>query len=144
MQLQTTSQLINYAVELEDKSAKFYEDLAEKFEEYKETFLSFVKENKKNKILIYRTYNEVVTDAFETGFSLEGFNTDEYIFEGTVAEDASLSDMVHRALETEQIIQRFYLSTAEKSKSFLADISQVFERIAKKRGEGKEKLKSLL
>lgn len=143
MQLQTASQVINLAVELEGKSAKFYEDLAEKYEEGKEFFLSFVKENKKNKLLVQRVYNEVVSDALETGFSFEDLGVDDYLIEINLAEDISLPDVFKTALDIEAKIERFYLNAAKKSKSFLADISRVFEKIGKKRDERKEKIKSL-
>jgi len=143
MQLQTASQVINFAVELEDKSAKFYEDLAEKFKQYKEVFLSFVKENKKNKLFVQRVYNEVVSDALETGFSFEDLGVDDYLIEINLAEDVSLPDVLKKALDIEAKIERFYLNAAKKSKSFLADVPRVFEKIGKKRGERKERLKSL-
>jgi len=143
MQLQTASQVINFAVELEDKSAKFYEDLAEKFKQYKEVFLSFVRENKKNKLFVQRVYNEVVSDALETGFSFEDLGVDDYLIEINLAEDVSLPDVLKKALDIEAKIERFYLNAAKKSKSFLADIPRVFEKIGKKRDERKEKLKSL-
>jgi rubrerythrin len=143
MQLQTASQVINFAVELEDKSAKFYEDLAEKFKQHREIFLSFVKENKKNKLLVQRVYNEVVSDALETGFSFEDLGIDDYLIEINLAEDISLPDVLKKALDIEAKIERFYLNAAKKSKSFLADVPRVFEKIGKKRDERKEKLKSL-
>ena len=144
MHLQTASQVINYAVELEDKSTKFYEDLAEKFEEQRETSLSLAKENKKNKLLIQRTYNEVVSDALETGFSFGGLYTDDYLIEINLTQNENYSDALSKSLEIEEKIQKFYVNTAEKSKSFLADVPRIFEKIAKKRDERKEKLKSLL
>jgi len=143
MQLQTASQVINFAVELEDKSAKFYEDLAEKFKQYKEVFLSFVKDNKKNKLFVQRVYNEVVSDALETGFSFEDLGVDDYLIEINLAEDVSLPDVLKKALDIEAKIERFYLNAAKKSKSFLADVPRVFEKIGKKRNERKEKLQSL-
>ncbi|MCK4925853.1 hypothetical protein KAS10_00695, partial [Candidatus Aerophobetes bacterium] len=78
MQLTTASQIISFAKELEDKAAKLYQELAARYPEAKEVFLSFAKENKKNEIVVQRTYNEVVTDAIETGFSFEGLEADPY------------------------------------------------------------------
>lgn len=100
-----------------------------------------MKENRKNKALVQRAYSEVVTDALETGFSFEELGADEYIFEAAVAEDASLSDVVQRALEIEEKIQKFYLNAAKMSKSLSADVPRAFERIAKKRRtQGKTKI----
>ena len=144
MQLTTASEVIRFVGELEDTAAEFYEKLAKKYPEGEETFLSLAKENRKNKVLVQRTYNEIVTDALETGFSFKGLNIDEHIFESAVAEETSLSDAAQRALDIEEKIQKFYLNAAKMSESLLADISRAFERIGKKGEKHKEKLKSLL
>jgi len=143
MKLQTASQVISFSIELEDKSARFYESLAEKFKDYRETFLSFVKENKKNKMLVQRAYNEVISDALETGFSFEGLGANDYLIEVNLVQDEDLPCAIRKALDMEEKIQNFYLDTAKMSSSFLADIPRVFEKIAKKRDERKEKLKLL-
>ncbi len=144
MELTTSSAVINFAERLEDNSAKFYKDLAERYTESREIFLTLVQKNKKNRIMVKRVYNEVVSDALETGFSFEGLNMNDYVIEITVAENASYADALQKAVEMEGKLQKFYLDAAEKSKSFLADIPQIFEKIAKKRNERKLKLKSLL
>jgi len=141
MKLQTASQVISFSIELEDKSARFYESLAEKFKDYRETFLSFVKENKKNKMLVQRAYNEVVSDALETGFSFEGLGANDYLIEVNLVQDEDLPCAIRKALDMEEKIQNFYLNAAKMSSSFLADIPRIFEKIAKKRDKRKEKLK---
>ena len=144
MQLRTASEIIRFARELEDKGAKFYEDLSSRHPQAKEAFSSFVRENRKNQILVQRAYNEVVTDALETGFSFKGLQTDPYMIDVDLARDAHLSRPVKKALEIEEKTQKFYATAAEMSKALLADIPRVFERIAKKRTERKGKLTSLL
>lgn len=144
MQLTTASEVIRFAVELENRAAKFYEDLATRYPEAKEVFSSLVKENGKNKILVERTYNEVVTDALETGFSFQGFEADAYMIDVDLAQDAHLSHAVKKALEIEEKIQKFYATAAQMSKALLADIPRIFEGIEKKRTERKAKLTSLL
>ena len=142
MRLTTASEVISFVRGLEEASAKFYEELAKKYPEGEETFLSLAKENRKNKILVQRVYNEVVTDALETGFSFEGLSVSEHIFDGTATEDIRLSDAAQKALDIEEKIQKFYLDAAKTSKSLLADIPRVFERMAKERDKRKKKLKS--
>jgi len=143
MELTTASAVINFAEKLEDNSAKFYEDLAQRYAESSEFFLSFVTENKKNKTMIKRTYNEVISDALEACFLFEGLNAGDYLIETTLIEGKNYADSLKVAMNVEEKIQGFYLKTAEQSKPFLADVSRVFERIAKKRNERKLKLKSL-
>lgn len=143
MQLTTVSEVISFVGELEDTTAKFYEEIAEKYPEGEDIFLSLAKENKKNKLLIQRVYNEVVSDALETGFSFEDLGVDDYLIEINLAEGVSLPNVLKKALDIEEKIQKFYLKAARVSKSFLADVPRVFEKIGKKRDERREKLKSL-
>jgi len=144
MKLNTASEIINFAVKLEDNSAKFYENLAQRYEEGREIFLLFAQENKKNKTLVKRTYYEVISDALEAGFSFKSLNTDDYLLETGLIEDKGYFDILRMAIEIEERIQKFYLVTAEQSKSLMADIPRAFERIARKRNERKLKLRSLL
>jgi len=144
MKLNTASETINFAVKLENDSAKFYEDAAQKYVKTRKAFLSFAEENKRNRTLVERTYYEVISDALEAGFSFEGLNADDYPIETGLTSDTSYSDVLRRAIGIEDRIQRFYLDAAEKSKSLMADVPRAFERVAKRRNERKLKLRSLL
>jgi len=80
--------------------------------------------------------------AIEGCFSFEGLDTDNYIFNQKLSADASYSNVLESAIEMEEKIQKFYLDSAEVSKSLMADIPRLFERIAKKRGKRKIEIKS--
>ena len=144
MRLQTASQVINFAMQLEENLFKLYESLAKSYPEKKDIFLFFARENKKNKTLIQRVYHEVVSDALETGFSFEGLNVDEKFFEINFSQDDKLSTILNNLLDIEERIQNFYQDVALKSKSFLADVPRAFEIIAKKKEERKQKIKSVI
>ncbi|MBE0478681.1 hypothetical protein IBX65_06130 [Candidatus Aerophobetes bacterium] len=144
MKLQTASQVINFALQLEENLFKLYENLAKSYPEKKDIFLSFARENKKNKTLIQRVYQEVVSDALETGFSFEGLDVDERFFQINLSQDDKLSSVLKKAQDIEKRIQNFYQEVALKSKSFLADVPGAFERIAKKKEERKQKINSLI
>ena len=133
MKLNTTSAVISFAKELEDNSVKFYENLIQKYPQDKETFLSFIKENKNNLVLVQRVYYEVITDALEGCFSFEGLDTDNYKFDNELPSHIDYTQALKKAKEIEEKIQKYYLDAAEMSKSLMADIPRVFERIAKKR-----------
>jgi len=92
-------------------------------------------------MLVQRAYNEVISDALETGFSFEGLGGDNYLIEINLAEDDPFSCDIKKVLDMEEKIQNFYLNAAKMSNSFLADIPRIFEKIAKKRDKRKEKLK---
>lgn len=144
MELNTASETVSFARELETESAKFYENLAQKYAPGKEIFLSFAKENNKNIVQTERAYFGVISDAIEGCFSFKGIDTDNYSIETTLSEGRSYADALNMAVALEEKIVKFYVDAAEVSKSLMADVPQAFERIAKKRNERILKLKSLL
>jgi len=144
MKLHTASETISFAKKLENESAKFYENLAQRYTEGKEISLSFAKENSKYIVQVERAYYEVITDAIEGCFSFEGIDTDNYSIETELLEGTSYSDALRMAIALEEKIIKFYLDTAKVSKSLMADVPRAFEMIAKKRNERIPKLKSLL
>ena len=143
MKLNTASAVISFAKELEENSIKYYEKLIQKFPKDSETFLSFIKENKKNIVLVKRVYYEVITDAIEGCFSFEDLDTDTYMFDTELPKDLSYPDVLEKAIKIEEKIQKYYLDSAEMSKSLMADIPRVFERIAKKREKRKIQIRLL-
>jgi len=140
----TASAIISFTEKLEDSSSAFYEGLAERWVESKETFLAFVKESRKNKTLVVRTYRETISDALETGFSFEGLDLRDYMLETTLPEDANYSETLRIAIELEEKACKFYLDVAERSQSLLATIPRAFRRVAKGRSKRKLELQSLL
>ena len=143
MKMHTCSQIIGFTRELENTSAKFYEALLQKYAKEEDVFLSFVKENKKYLAEVERTYYEVITDAIEGCFAFD-INPDEYTFDTELAEKASYSDALEKAMGIEEKIIEFYSDAAEQSKSLMADVPRAFAMIAKKRSGRRARLRSLL
>jgi len=140
----TASTIISFTQKLEDSSSTFYEVIAERWMENKETFLTFAKESKKNKTLVNRTYQETISDALEAGFSFEGLDLRDYAVETTLAEDAIYSEALRIAVELEEKACKFYLDVAERSRSLLATIPRAFSRVAKRRNNRKLELQSMV
>lgn len=138
----TCSAIISFAEKLESNSSKFYEELAEKYEENKEIFLAFAKEGRKNKVLVTRTYQETITDALEACFIQ--IDLSNYLAETTLKEDMSYLDALKMAIELEEKASKFYFDAAEQSKSLLATIPRAFRKVAERRNNRKPKLKSLV
>lgn len=143
MELNTASEAISFSRELEGESAKFYGNLAQKYADGKEEFLTFARENDKNITQVQRTYYGVISDALEGCFSFKGIDTDDYSIETKLSEGVSYADALSMAVVLEEKIVKFYVDAAEVSKSLMADVPRVFEKIAKKRNERILKLKSL-
>ena len=143
MKLHTASETISFAKNLENESAKFYKDLCQKYVKGGDAFLSFAEENRKNITQVERAYYGVITDAIEGCFAFD-VETVEYTFETELADNASYSDALSKALEIEEKIIKFYSDAAEQSNSLMADVPRAFKMIAKKRKTRELKLRSLL
>lgn len=143
MELNTAAAVIRFATEVEEKSAKFYDDCAKRFRENAETFLSFVRENKKNVTFVKRAYYGVISDALEACFSFRDLRVDEFLFEANFDASAHLSDILKMSWEMEDKIQKFYQKAGELSEKLLADVPRALKKIADKRRERKNELMSL-
>ena len=93
MKLQTASETISFIKELETKSAKFYEDLAQKYSKNEDTLLSYAKESKKYSKQIQMAYQSVITDAIEGCYAFN-LDSDEFTFDTELPEQATYSDIL--------------------------------------------------
>ncbi len=85
----------------------------------------------------------MITDAFEGCFAFN-INPEEYLLKAELAEKASDSEALAKAMEIEEKMIRFYSDAAEQSKSLMADVPRAFRMVAKKRGDRQSKLMSLM
>lgn len=143
MKLHTTSEVISFSKELENKSAKFYEDLCQKYKKNEDFLISFAKENEKNILQVERAYYGGITDAIEGCFAFD-VETDEYMLETSLTQDEKCSDALLKALEMEEKIVKFYSDAAKQSEALMADIPRAFKMVAKKRDIRRSKLSLLL
>lgn len=143
MTISTCSGAISLSRELENGSAKFYEELSRAFEKDKELFLGFAKDNAKYVTQIERAYYGVITDAIEGCFAFD-LNPEDFQVKAAPSKDASYSNALKEALAMEETILNFYRVAAEQSKHLMADIPRNFTLVAKKRNERLPKLKALL
>lgn len=143
--LNTASAVISFVTRSEEDAAKFYEQLAAKYPKGTEAFLSFSKENRKNKVTVERAYYGVISDALEAAFAFkEGLNPASYTVESGLTESASYADALNVAIEKERRIQRLYTESAKLSEGLMADVTRVFQVMAKKREDRLAKLNALV
>lgn len=142
MRLHTASETISFVKELEEKSANFYEDLAQRYSKDEDVLLSYAKENKKYFTQIQRAYYSVITDAIEGGYAFD-LESDEHTLDTELPEEASHSDALDMAVEIEEKMIKFYTVAADQSMSLMADVPRNFVIVAKKRRNRIPKLKSL-
>jgi hypothetical protein len=142
MKLRTTSETVSFVKGLEEQSAKYYEDLAQRYPNNEDFLLSYAKENKKYFSQIQRAYYSVITDAIEGGYAFD-LEADDHTLDTELSEEASYSDALDKAVEIEEKIIRFYTVAAEQSMSLMADVPRNFKIVARKRRDRISKLKSL-
>jgi hypothetical protein len=143
MKLNTMAAVMSFVSKIENDSASFYRNYAEKYPELESTFLSWNKENSKFEKNIKRTYFGVITDTLESNYAFQGLDTDDYNFETQLPEKVDSSEAVKKAREIEETIKDFYLKAAQLSDGLMADIPRLFRKIAKKREERCQSLESL-
>jgi rubrerythrin len=141
--INTCSEAISLARELEQTSAEFYRGLAEKTAENKDLFLAFAKENEKYVKQVERAYYGVISDALEGCFAFS-LNPEEYTLKTELAEKATMEESIQYAMEMEDKIIEFYNIAAEQSKSLMADVPRAFKLVVKKRNKRQTTLKALV
>jgi rubrerythrin len=142
MKLQTASSVISFSKRLEEESARFYEALAGRFSEGKDSFLGFAQENRKYTKQVEMAYYGVISDAIEGCFAFD-LEEGDYALDTKLSEGAGYADALSQAVKMEEVMVRFYDVAAEQSKSLMADVPRAFMLISRKRGERLAKLKSL-
>jgi len=139
----TASAVISFSQKLEGSSSRFYEELAQRFAECRETFLGFARDGSKNQLLITRTYQETISDALEAGFSFQGLRLEGHLVELTLPVDMSLAEALEMAIDLEERAVAFYEEVAERSQSLLATIPGAFRRVARRRRRRKAALEAM-
>lgn len=142
MTLQTASEGISFARELETRTAAFYEQLAGKFAAQAEIFRSYAAANKKHVSNIERAYYGVITDAIEGCYAFK-LEPEDYPLDVDLGDVSDLSRALAKASKNEEAVVRFYQEAAEQAKGTMADVPRAFALVARKHGERIEELKRL-
>ncbi len=134
MKIQTASQAITFSKELEEKGADFYKKAGEKFEQARDLFETFAKENNKFFQQINRAYVSVITDAIEGCYAVD-IETKDYEVDTEIPD--SFEETVKKALEMEKKIIEYYELAAKQSGSLMADVPRTFKIVARKRKQNR-------
>lgn len=140
----TTAAIISFCERLEDDSSTFYEELGNRWPEHMDTFQAFVRDGKKNKTQVVRTYQETISDALEASYAFEGLDLAAYAADTSVAADVSYTVALACAIKLEETAIAFYQDIAASSESLLATIPRAFKRVAKKRSKRRDDLEAML
>ena len=139
--LQTTSQLLSYHQQLEEKQSAMYQNLAHRYPQHSDVFESLTKDSLKHRDMAQRAYREGVTDAFEVGFLANPLATEDFVL---VESDGDITTDVFTMISNEEIIIRFCMDAALSSSKLLPDVPETFERLVRRKKRGIERLRELI
>ena len=143
MELSTFGSLLNFAIELEEKCRRFYEDAArtEAYSEARETFLALAAQNKRQKQLLERTRQDNVTEMILEPIS--GLKRTDYETSATLTEHTSYSEVLGLAMGTEEKAKRFYTESAGKAAFLLAEVKRKCDNLAQEKMNRRSELQLL-
>ncbi len=143
MNLNTCSQVVSLARELEQQTAGFYKELARRWPQKQDLFLNLAAENDNYVTMVERAYYGVISDAYEGCFAFD-MDPHEYAIDTELPQKADLSVALKSALNIEEKMISFYREAARQSKSLMADVPRAMELVARKRADRLGKLRSLM
>ena len=143
MKLHTVPEVITFVKNLENDSARFFEEIARQYTVDAEALLSFARDNRKNISQIERAYYSSVTDAIEGGYAFD-LDPKEYALELAVPQGKGYADILKQAIDNEGKIIAFYHAAARQSESLISEVQQAFRIVVKRKVSNKVKLEEIL
>ncbi|MDP3063861.1 MAG: hypothetical protein Q8O40_11730 [Chloroflexota bacterium] len=131
MELSTFGAVLAFAIEQEERSARFYQEAAERedCEAARETFQELARQNTKRRDLLVRTRQEQVTEMVLE--PITGLRRADYEVQVSAASASGYAQVLSQAVEVEQVAQRFYSEVAEVGRYLLAGVARSFIRLAR-------------
>ena len=142
MELTTFSMLLRFTLQLEDRTAQFYRNLAAdtKLTQAKELFARFVENSDKRKKELERTARESVDHSLLEPVS--GIFEETYSGYTPVSSGTAVAESVTSAKKLEEGMQKFYIDAGEKIK-FVSNVSRLYRRYAQDRAKALVALQAL-
>jgi NADH:ubiquinone oxidoreductase subunit E len=141
VELTTFSMVLRFTLQLEDRTAQFYRNLAaeSKLTQAKELFARFVENSDKRKKELERTARESVDHSLLEPVSGIFEETYGYIPDSS---GTAVADAVTSAKKLEEEMQKFYIEAGDKIK-FVSNVSRLYRRYAQDRAKALVALQAL-
>jgi len=141
VELTTFSMVLRFTLQLEDRTAQFYRNLAtdSKLTQAKELFAKFVENSDKRKKELERTARESVDHSLLEPVSGIFEETYGYIPDSS---GTAVADAVTSAKKLEEEMQKFYTEAGDKIK-FVSNVSRLYRRYAQDRAKALVALQAL-
>jgi len=141
VELTTFSMVLRFTLQLEDRTAQFYRNLAadSKLAQAKELFARFVENSDKRKRELERTARESVDHSLLEPVSGIFEETYGYIPDSS---GTAVADAITSAKKLEEGMQKFYTEAGDKIK-FVSNVSRLYRRYAQDRAKALVALQAL-
>jgi len=142
VELTTFSMVLRFTLQLEDRTAQFYRNLAadSKLTQAKELFARFVENSDKRKKELERTARESVDHSLLEPVS--GIFEETYSGYTPVSSGTAVAESVTSAKKLEEGMQKFYIEAGDKIK-FVSNVSRLYRRYAQDRAKALVALQAL-
>ncbi|MBI2958111.1 MAG: hypothetical protein HYY32_04630 [Chloroflexi bacterium] len=143
MTINTSSETLSLARELDESAASAYEAMVAKFGAQCSVLAGFAAENRKLRDQIERAYYGVITDAIEGCFCFN-LEPDAYRVGADVSRMSTENDAIRAALQIEEAAAKFYKDAGQQGSLTMADFGRALALVARKREDRARKLRSSL
>jgi hypothetical protein len=142
LELRTFSAVLKFTLQLEDQTAKFYQEasLSEKFTRTSQLFAGLANSSRKRRQALEKAARESVDHSLLEPIS--GLLEESYATSATFSETVTFADFLAAANQLEERAQKFYLEAGERI-SFIPGVSRLYKRYAQERAKASASLQSL-
>ena len=141
MELGTFGAALGFAIELEGRSAEFYQEAASLVKDSlaEGVFLALAGARRKRKELLERSRRENINEMLLE--PIVGLKGSDYLVETELSSKMGYYDALRLAIEWEENSRRFYLHGARRVN--LPEVTRVFEKLGEENADHKLRLESL-
>ena len=143
MELSTFGSLLAFAIEIEERAARFYLAASDNPDcaAAKETLLSLAHQNDKRRKQLVETRQEHVTEMVLE--PITDLRRSDYEMESTSPSGMDCAQVLTEAVGMEERAQRFYSDAAVKGRDLLAGVARSFRRLAREKQSRVQELEGL-
>ena len=141
MELGTLGAVLRLAIELEGRSAEFYQEAASlaKHSLAEGVFLTLAEAKRKRKELLERSRRENINEMLLE--PIAGLKGSDYLMETDLSSEMGYYEALRLAIEWEEKSRKFYVDAAGRVN--LLEVTRVFEKLAEENTDHKLRLESL-
>jgi hypothetical protein len=140
--VQTASQGVSLAAEIEQRLADFYDTLASLYGNSVADLPMLAEDSRKSAKVVRRTYYSAITDALESAYCFD-IDPAVYLPQADISPETPLREALARAAANESMAMEFYSTAGEQCRALIADLAHAFLHLSGKHGGRRLKVRAL-